>query len=550
MKGGFLWDDKYFISENQDILSPGFLKRFLVSPFGGMQESDENSPRTGQNRQFYRPLTSLSYWLDFNAWGLNPASFHLTNILLHFLNAVALFCVLLGLGFGRPASFAGALLFSVFPLHFENVAWISGRTDLLSFLFAALSLLFFLQFIAKSGALRLAGSSLFYLAALLCKENVILLPLLYLLLLLGKRRTVKETLFPLLPFFLGFLAWASLRYNALGSAELSYSGRTLPEFLGAIGFYTWKMIFPFHLGVTINPSPVLQHPGCRIFGLSLVLLLALSVFLVLKGKGTAGRIFLTVPAYFLFLLPSAAVILSAATISLLAWRFLYLPSAVFVSGLALGVFHKACRQVVSAVLLVLLLIGYAAAIVPKNALYGRDETNFWLGITDLGREDLIARFNAGTKYLPLDERKAMGLFEDILHEKNHPLYGMWRRRVDEELAIYFAFQKDFAKADQYFQELAKNPSGLSLHATFNYAYYCAFSGREEEGKRIVSEELEAFPRDHYILNRAAKFYLIIKDYEKAAALYRRAYEIFPSRQTQKLIEELRGLQEKAKEEAP
>jgi tetratricopeptide (TPR) repeat protein len=121
---------------------------------------------------------------------------------------------------------------------------------------------------------------------------------------------------------------------------------------------------------------------------------------------------------------------------------------------------------------------------------------------------------------------------------------MWKTRVHEELAIYFAFQKDFPKAEHYFQELMKTPPGLSLHATFNYAYYFAFSGRTQEGEQIILEKLRAFPRNHFVLTRAAKFYLVIKDYEKAAALYVQDYEIFPTRQTQKLIEELRGFRQK------
>jgi tetratricopeptide (TPR) repeat protein len=116
--------------------------------------------------------------------------------------------------------------------------------------------------------------------------------------------------------------------------------------------------------------------------------------------------------------------------------------------------------------------------------------------------------------------------------------------VHEELAIYFAFQKDFPRAEHYFQELRKTPSGLSLHSTFNYAYYFAFSGRTQEGEEIILERLRAFPRNHFVLTRAAKFYLILKDYEKAAALYVRDYEIFPARQTRKLIEELRGFRQK------
>lgn len=548
MKGGFLWDDKYFISENPNILSQGFLKRFLFSPFGGVEGFDENSPKAGQNRQFYRPLTSFSYWLDFKVWGLNPAAFHLSNILLHVLNSILLLGLLLRLGFGRPASLSGALLFSVFPAHFENVSWISGRTDLLSFLFAALSLLFFLGFLEKKGVFRLIVSSLFYLAALLSKENVILFPLLVLLILYGRRRRAKDILYSLLPFGLAFLTWAVLRFKAFGSSEFLYSGRTFFDFLGTMGFYAWKLVFPSNLSVTINPLPVFGQTAYRIFGLSLLLLLALSAFFIVRRGRTEARSFFMIPAYFIFVLPSAGIIFSSASLSLVAWRFLYLPSAVLAAALAYGLFIIARRRSVSVFVLILLLVAYAVEIAPKNRLYGRDDTNFWLGITDFRREDLIAKFNAGIKYLPLDEGKALRLFEDILGEKDHPLYEFWKTRVHEELAIYYAFQKDFPKAERYFQELMKNPSGLSLHATFNYAYYFAFSGRTQEGEEIILEKVRAFPRNHFVLTRAAKFYLLTKDYEKAAALYTRDDEIFPTRQTQKLIEELRGFQQKADKE--
>ena len=545
MKGGFLWDDKYFISENQDLLSRGFLERLLVSPFGGAEGSDENNPGAGLNRQFYRPLTSLSYWLDFKVWRLNPAAFHLTNILLHLLNSILLFGLLLRFGFGQPASFSGAFLFSAFPVHFESVSWISGRTDLLSFFFAALSLLFFLRFLERKGGFRLLVSSLFYLAALLAKENVILLPLVFLFLLYRRRRAVKDVFLPLLPFGIAFVIWAALRFNALGRSEFLYSGRTLGDFLGTLGFYAWKTIFPFRLSVTINPSLVLGKPIFRVFGLFLIFVLAVSVFLAVKKRRSDGHLLMLVPAYFIFLLPSAAVIFSAATISLLGWRFLYLASAVFVSALAYVLFKKIKHRSISVAALVLFVVAYSAEVIPKNRLYGQEETNFWLGIKDLQREDLIARFNAGIKCLPVDEGKAVGILLGILGERGHPLYGFWKRRVHEELAIYFAFKKEFPRAEEHFQELMRMPSGLSLHASFNYAYYLAFAGRAPEGEVIILEKLRGNPRNHFVLTRAAKFYLVIKDYGKAAALYERDYEIFPSPQTQSLIRELNDLRQEA-----
>jgi hypothetical protein len=550
MKGDFLWDDKDFISENQDLQSRGFWTRFLFSPFGGAEGSDEHGPKAGANRQFYRPLTSLSYRLDFQVWGLNPAGFHLTNILLHVLNSFLLLGLLLKLGLDRWASFSGAVLFSVFPAHFENVSWISGRTDLLSFFFAALSLLFFLEFLEKRQLLGLVVSAFFYLAALLAKENVILLPLFFLLLLGARRRGVKDTLYPLVPFGLGLLAWAALRFQAFGPAQFHSSGRTVLDFLGTMGFYTWKALAPFDLSVTVSPLRAFGQAAYQASGLILIILAAASAYLVFtKGKGRV-RIFSGVPAYLFFLLPSAAVILSSATLSLLAWRFLYLPSAVLAAGLAGGLFSVTRRRAVPAVLLVVLLAAYAVEIVPKNRLYGGDEAHFWLGITDAGREDLGAQFNIGIQYLPLDEGRALALFDRILAEKEHPLYEFWKRRVNEELAIYFAFQKDFVKAEDYFQELRKNPGGLSLHATFNYAYYLAFSGRAQEGEKIIRERLRASPLDHFVLTRAAKFYLILKDYGKAADLYARDYEIFPSEQTRKLIDELRVLRREKGPDSP
>jgi tetratricopeptide (TPR) repeat protein len=301
------------------------------------------------------------------------------------------------------------------------------------------------------------------------------------------------------------------------------------------------MLLPFKLSVTISPLPVFGLPAYQALGAVLVILAALSVFFLFTKAKAASPLLLAVPAYFFLLLPSIAVIFSSATLSLLAWRFLYLPSAVFLSGLAWVLFSVAGRRAGQAIILLVLVSAYAVEVYPKNRLYGRDETNFWLGITDVDREDLGARFNIAIKYLPLDEGRALSLFESILSEDAHPLYAFWKTRVNEELAIYFAFQKDFAKADHYFQELKKDPSGLSLHATFNYAYYLAFSGRAEEGEKVIQERLRASPRNHFVLTRAAKFYLIVKDYEKAAALYARDYEIFPSPQTQKLIEELRAV---------
>jgi tetratricopeptide (TPR) repeat protein len=541
MSGDFLWDDKYFISENSNLLGTRFLRDFWRSPFGGFSGTDENSLRIDRGRQFYRPLTSLSYWLDLKLWGLNPAAFHLTNILLQVLNSSLLLLILLRIGMGGASALAGAILFSVFPAHFENVAWISGRTDLLSFLFAALSALSFLSFLKKKKRGWLALSALFFGGGLLAKENVLLLPVLFLLVLWRRKAKARELLLASGPFVLAAALWFILRAMAFGGAAPALSGRSILDFFSAIGFYTARMVTPFGLTVTVDSGPVFANPFYVALGIMTATLSVASIVFVLDRRRKAINAPLFFSAAFLFLLPSIAILFSSLTLSLIAWRFLYLPSAVFAAGLAYFVFRLVRPRAVAYALLGVLAIAYAVETYPKSGLFGREETEFWLGIKRVGREDLIARFNIGIHTLPQDEKRALQIFNQILEAETHPLYPVWQARIYEELAMYYAFQKDFAKAEFYFGELSKKPGGQSLHSAFNYSYYLAFAGRREEGEKIVQNLVGRYPLNHFVLTRAAKFYLIVKDYPRAAELYGQDYRLFRNEQTRRLLEELRPL---------
>ena len=541
MSGDFVWDDKYFISENSNLLGANFLQDFWRSPFGGFSGTDDNSLRIDRGRQFYRPLTSLSYWLDFKLWGLNPAAFHLTNILLQAINSILLLFILLRLGLAAVPAFAGALLFSVFPPHFENVAWISGRTDLISFLLAALSALSFIAFLKKKRRTGLILSALFFLAGLLAKENVFLLPCLFLMALWRKGTKAKDMLTVSYPFVVGAALWFFLRSMAFGHGAPALSGRSLLDFFSTLGFYTARLVVPFGLTVTVDSAPVFANPAYVGLGVLVTALFAASLIFVLDRKRRIADVHLLLLATVLFLLPSIAVIFSSLSLSLVAWRFLYLPSAVFVAGLAHFSFRAVRPRAVAFTLLGILVIAYAVETYPKSVLFGRDETGFWLGIKQVGREDLIARFNIAIKTLPLDEKKALEIFDQILAAKAHPLYPIWQARIYEELAMYYAFQRDFPKAEYYFGELSRRPGGQSLHSTFNYTYYLAFAGKRAEGESIVLDLVGRYPQNHFVLTRAAKFYLIVKDYPRAADLYGRDYSLFRNAQTRKLLEELRPL---------
>ncbi len=90
-------------------------------------------------RNEYRPLSSLSFWIQVRTTGLDPRPFHLVNLLLHLAVAVVFWGLLRRLLDESAAAFAGALVFGIHPLFSEAVSLIAGRADLLATLFALLA---------------------------------------------------------------------------------------------------------------------------------------------------------------------------------------------------------------------------------------------------------------------------------------------------------------------------------------------------------------------------------------------------------------------------
>lgn len=100
----------------------------------------------------YRPLVSLSLFIDYLIWGANSWGFHLTNILMLIVCSIfsgLITLELTGLNGNRMRAIAAiwvALLFAIYPLHAESTAWIIGRVDLLCTMFYLISIFCYLRF--------------------------------------------------------------------------------------------------------------------------------------------------------------------------------------------------------------------------------------------------------------------------------------------------------------------------------------------------------------------------------------------------------------------
>jgi tetratricopeptide (TPR) repeat protein len=130
----------------------------------------------------WHPLTWASFQADYELYGLAPAGYHLTNLLLHLANALLLFAFLRRAtgAVWRSALVAG--LFALHPLHVESVAWVSERKDVLSTFFCMLTLWAYAGYVQQPGLARyllVAGSLAL---GLMAKPMLVTLPFVMLLL--------------------------------------------------------------------------------------------------------------------------------------------------------------------------------------------------------------------------------------------------------------------------------------------------------------------------------------------------------------------------------
>ncbi|HWE04631.1 MAG TPA: hypothetical protein VG326_19655 [Tepidisphaeraceae bacterium] len=137
--------------------------------------------------RLYRPLTCLTFAIEYFLHGDRPWIYHLVNVLLHAGASVAVAELARRLTNVRIACAAG-ILFAVHPIHVEAVAGLVGRAELLCTLATLVGSILFLR---PMTSLRAAAISACAVAALLSKEQGILFPAMLLALTLYRRQILN-----------------------------------------------------------------------------------------------------------------------------------------------------------------------------------------------------------------------------------------------------------------------------------------------------------------------------------------------------------------------
>jgi protein O-mannosyl-transferase len=303
--------------------------------------------------RLYRPVTTASFLLNYAVFGNGESGtgYHVLNFLLHALNVLLVFELARAvLKRAVPAAFAAAL-WAVHPVGTEAVSNVAGRADLLSTAAVLGGLLLYIRLAtdAKSRTALYAGA-IFALSAIgvFSKESSAVLIGLMLLWDIAFGGGLKEGLKRRLPAYgavaaallwmwlarqsvLGSGAWPAEPFldNPLRAAGFAAARLTA---LKVIGLYLGLLVCPWTLNFdySYNQVPV-SGAGDPAVWVSILAIAAILTAATVRRK-TAPELFWAAGFFGIAILPTANLVVTIG--SIMALRFLYLPSAAFAIAVA------------------------------------------------------------------------------------------------------------------------------------------------------------------------------------------------------------------------
>ncbi len=367
---GFVWDDVSLIVDNPGLADAG-IGQVLTRPFWyGVDDPGGPAPN------YYRPLASASFWLDYRLAGPNAGYFHFVNTVLAALAAVGVALIVWELLHSGVWALLAGLLFAAHSSHVESVAFVSGRTDLLAAAFLGLAGFGLVRLLRKReygwSALVLAG----FLLALLSKETVILFPLLVgLAPLLTQTRYTRGYWLLTAGTMLVAAGYLVLRHLVLGAVLPSGAGGLAQPFIAfanTFGLYVRMFFWPaaHQVKFPLDPAFLALTPLAIIALLFVASLLVLAFRrrLLLVQFGYAWAVLLLLPVTVLGIGPQAAE------------RLLFLPSAgmvmMLVTLVSRGLHTRLVLRRLVATVLVLAVAGLTFGTLRRSGVWRNEVTLF------------------------------------------------------------------------------------------------------------------------------------------------------------------------------
>jgi hypothetical protein len=523
LTNGFIttWDDRIYVTENPLIGELSW--KNLTATFSGFYAN------------FYHPLVILSYAVEHALFGMNPAAFHATNVMLHVLNALLVFWLIHLLSDRISLSLVAALLFGVHPLHVESVAWIAERKDVLStffFLFAAVLYLIYKQ---KKRRAHYCLSILMFLAALLSKPMAVTLPLVLILCDYlesgsfdwgGIRDKAPFFILSLLFGILHLFAHFDPGTAAAGTGSVPFEPfKNLLLACWGIVFYLFKAIWPVRLSA-LYPYPETVSIASPVYFLPPLLLPVLAAGVYISRNYTRGIVFGSL--FFLVTLLPVLRLLPFHGDIIAADRYMYIPSIglFYIAGLVYywaahreGRRAKAVRSFTVALTLFVILV-LALLTFQRNKVWRDDET-LWRDTARKSPESHRAHNNLGFIYARQGRlEESADAFLTALDI--NPAY--FNARMN--LGLSYAAMRRWDEAIAAYQKaLRMKPDHDGLQNRLGIAY--AEKGQFPQAMAAFQKALEINPRAVEARSNLGNIYMTRKRYDLAVQAYRAALAIDP-----------------------
>jgi protein O-mannosyl-transferase len=410
---GFVWDDMPNLVENPHYR--GLSVSHLSWMFKAFRDAN------------YHPLVWASFGLDYVLWGMNPAGYHLTNLIWHILNSVLFFYLIaMFLNSGRlfpenpnyksisACAAAGTLFFALHPLRVENVAWLSARADLMCAAFYMLTVMCYLKYVKSMRHKRkwYICTLFFFICSLLSRAWGITLPVVLLIIdgyplrrLNGEKvftrsnaaiilEKIPLALFSIDAGYLAFLA-KSQRAVMLNLDQHGWLARLMQSAYGLI-FYLWKTLVPTRL----SPLYLLdQHfnPFETRYRVSILLAMAIMIGLC-KARNRLPGLAVCFLCYAFIVSPVLGIVQTGPQVA--ADRYTYISCLPFGILISAGLFRfqplwkKKSPYILLVAVTLSLLTAFFFMSVRQSKIW-HDGNSLWTQAIKVNPESFVAYWNRG-----------------------------------------------------------------------------------------------------------------------------------------------------------
>lgn len=531
----FLYDDELYVVFNQNIRSLENIKDFFTNP----RTSVSDPYQAGH----YRPLVVTSYALNYALGGLNPAGYHITNLIFHIGTASLIFLVIREFNMPIAAIIAG-LIFLIHPFNSEAVNYVTARSSVMSGFFYMLAFYFWIKLRRQKKVYLYVASLLSFVAGMLSKEVTVTFPLIILIYEVYNNVSLKYgnygkldkkysgLLYPYLlclPFFLiVIIPYLIIRAVHFGSIIPNLNRNITTQLfteLPVLVKHLWMFFIPYPLAPVhyVEIQTTFWTFNVMICALILLLLIILAIVLFFSKKHYWNYFSFFIIWFFIVLLPTTLFPLNAIfqeNRGYLAIVGFAACVGIILEELLSKRYHQMYKGVFVAALMILILVS-GLMVFNQNKVW-KNEVTLWSHVIKNAPESFIGYSALGVFYRKLGELdKAKELFHRAIVRGGDGFFA-----VHYNLGKIYIVQKDPEKAITELEKaISIYPYSSDTHNDLGAIYY-------RQGKTGLSEKhyIEAArldPSDYMPCFNLGILYDEKGKINEAIAAYKKALSINP-----------------------